>query len=837
MFFMIAQVLAIAVFSDLSLSTIFSLASYKHPDLIFLLTVCLILAASAKSALLPFTPWLLKAMAGPTSVSALLHSSTKVTAGVYLLKRISPLLELSSTSLMIIIWLGSLGALFGAMLGLVDNDIKRITACSTASQLGYKIVAIGVSNYHQAFFHLLKHAFFIKQATQHTQETCRGFQLKQNINSLRSTYLKLKLDTFWRQERLTKVNCCKNCVIVRKKASLGYKSLYIKYIQERIYEKLYIKKSRNIGEILTLSHELEEFRVKIFLVWQCGKPVHPYHPSKLQLLVNGDWRRVASSRVQDSHQAKAIFNHLDRSKGSNTWFACCKIGILPKKLKGLAPRFPHLLVRLYSNCNGQHTPKNNIKGAPILLTPSFISLRQRKITYFKEEVKEVYKLHYSKEELHLQLEHILTKYLHILIIQREFETEGARNRILAFLTLTIQRLSLQWGKKKYPRINATKRKELTNQLPIFSNPFQYTRSRYILLKSSYPPLIQLPYIPNSLILFTKDKTPVFGNLKLLPNHAVIYIFWSTLNPLKCYVGASENIVRRVRTHISSSNTNKNHPKFYSHQMKYGWDNKAFQILELVPNKHEILDRENYWLDIFFTNYPETILNILTHGSTRKGIKHSDETKTKISEAHMGKALSSEHRKKISDALIGKVASADTLAKKSNANMGRTVLPETRKKISEAHMGKVLSLETRKKISEANMGKVLSLETRKKISEANLGHTRVLSAETRQRISLSNKGRIVSPETRNKQSLSTKGRKAFNGKSIVFYTLDLYIIRIYPSQTEAYRFLKIGNLKFKDCLLNNKEMSHPEQGTFKISKKNNLDYKVGDQYQGDQSQGD
>jgi len=117
MFFLIALILAIAVFSDLSLSTIYSVATYIHPDLIFILTVCIILAASAKSALIPFTPWLAKAMEGPTSVSALLHSSTMVTAGVYLLMRISPLLELSSTSLKIVIWLGSLGALFGAMCG------------------------------------------------------------------------------------------------------------------------------------------------------------------------------------------------------------------------------------------------------------------------------------------------------------------------------------------------------------------------------------------------------------------------------------------------------------------------------------------------------------------------------------------------------------------------------------------------------------------------------------------------------------------------------------------------------------------------------------------------
>jgi len=160
MFFIIGLILSIAIFSDLSLSTIYSLAIYMNGNIIFLLSISIILAGAAKSALIPFTPWLAKAMEGPTSVSALLHSSTMVTAGVYLFMRISPLLELSSSSLIFILWLGSLGALFGAMCGLVDNDIKRIIAFSTMSQLGYMVVAVGISQYHLALFHLLMHAVF-----------------------------------------------------------------------------------------------------------------------------------------------------------------------------------------------------------------------------------------------------------------------------------------------------------------------------------------------------------------------------------------------------------------------------------------------------------------------------------------------------------------------------------------------------------------------------------------------------------------------------------------------------------------------------------------------------
>jgi NADH-ubiquinone oxidoreductase chain 5 len=191
MFFIIALILAIGIFSDLSLSTIYSLANKINPDILFIFTICIIIAASAKSALIGFTPWLAKAMEGPTSVSALLHSSTMVTAGVYLLKRISPLLELSSTCLKIVIWLGSLGALFGAMCGLVDNDIKRIIAFSTMSQLGYMVVAAGISQYNIALFHLILHAFFKSLLFLSSGAILHAVLDNQNINRMGSLNLLL----------------------------------------------------------------------------------------------------------------------------------------------------------------------------------------------------------------------------------------------------------------------------------------------------------------------------------------------------------------------------------------------------------------------------------------------------------------------------------------------------------------------------------------------------------------------------------------------------------------------------------------------------------------------
>ncbi|PVU98256.1 hypothetical protein BB561_000001 [Smittium simulii] len=116
--------------------------------------------AMAKSAQLGLNTWLPYAMEGPTPVSALLHSATMVTAGAYLLIRLSPVLEYSSDILIIITLVGSLTALFAALMALTQNDIKRIIAYSTMSQLGYIFIACGLSQYDLAIFHIVNHGFF-----------------------------------------------------------------------------------------------------------------------------------------------------------------------------------------------------------------------------------------------------------------------------------------------------------------------------------------------------------------------------------------------------------------------------------------------------------------------------------------------------------------------------------------------------------------------------------------------------------------------------------------------------------------------------------------------------
>ncbi len=122
--------------------------------------ICLFIGAMGKSAQFPLHVWLPDSMEGPTPISALIHAATMVTAGIFMVARMSPLFELSDTALGVVITIGAITALFMGFLGIVQNDIKRVVAYSTLSQLGYMTVALGASAYSVAIFHLMTHAFF-----------------------------------------------------------------------------------------------------------------------------------------------------------------------------------------------------------------------------------------------------------------------------------------------------------------------------------------------------------------------------------------------------------------------------------------------------------------------------------------------------------------------------------------------------------------------------------------------------------------------------------------------------------------------------------------------------
>ena len=128
--------------------------------LVTVICICLFIGAMGKSAQFPLHVWLPDSMEGPTPISALIHAATMVTAGIFMVARMSPLFELSETALNFIMIVGAITALFMGFLGIIQNDIKRVVAYSTLSQLGYMTVALGASAYSVAVFHLMTHAFF-----------------------------------------------------------------------------------------------------------------------------------------------------------------------------------------------------------------------------------------------------------------------------------------------------------------------------------------------------------------------------------------------------------------------------------------------------------------------------------------------------------------------------------------------------------------------------------------------------------------------------------------------------------------------------------------------------
>ena len=147
-------------FGNVDYSTVFSIAPFLNENIITIVGICLLIGAMAKSSQVGLHVWLPMAMEGPTPVSALIHAATMVTAGVYLLMRSSPLIEYSSTVLLLCLWVGAITTVFSSLIGLFQQDIKKVIAYSTMSQLGMMVIAIGLSSYNIALFHLVNHAFY-----------------------------------------------------------------------------------------------------------------------------------------------------------------------------------------------------------------------------------------------------------------------------------------------------------------------------------------------------------------------------------------------------------------------------------------------------------------------------------------------------------------------------------------------------------------------------------------------------------------------------------------------------------------------------------------------------
>ncbi len=160
--FLIGIFLIINQFGSLEFASVFPAAAQLNigDQSIFWITFCLFIGAMGKSAQIPLYTWLPDAMAGPTPVSALIHAATMVTAGIYMIVRSNILYTLAPDTLHIIAWVALATALLAASIGLFQNDIKKVLAYSTVSQLGYMFLGLGVGAYSSGFFHVMTHAFF-----------------------------------------------------------------------------------------------------------------------------------------------------------------------------------------------------------------------------------------------------------------------------------------------------------------------------------------------------------------------------------------------------------------------------------------------------------------------------------------------------------------------------------------------------------------------------------------------------------------------------------------------------------------------------------------------------
>jgi NADH-quinone oxidoreductase subunit L len=196
--FLLAMFLLIAHFGSLDFATVFSKASLMTTPGGFITTICLLLVvgAAGKSAQIPLYVWLPDAMEGPTPVSALIHAATMVTAGIYMVARCHVLFNLSPVALTVVACIGAATAIFAALIGLVQTDIKRVLAYSTVSQLGYMFLACGVGAYSAAIFHLMTHAFFKALLFLAAGSVIHALNGEQDMNKMGALWKRIPV-TFW----------------------------------------------------------------------------------------------------------------------------------------------------------------------------------------------------------------------------------------------------------------------------------------------------------------------------------------------------------------------------------------------------------------------------------------------------------------------------------------------------------------------------------------------------------------------------------------------------------------------------------------------------------------
>lgn len=643
-----------------------------------------------------------------------------VTAGIFLMIRTSPLLEYSSTALIVITCLGSLSAFVFASIGLVQNDLKRIIAYSTASQLGYLGAVCGLSQYNIAFYHIINHAFFVRQhrylnlvfSMFNTLET--HFKKWYDDPSFRnllkkdlSTYLSFEFKLNLRWERLMKMNFCKNCIIVIE----NFYS-FEKFIMEKINEGSQIMSRCRIEKISSPYFRIIIILMKIVQILKVGKPVNFYtNCINFLLFLPHLIMRIVILTIQSG----------------------CRISYLAK---GLLNRNHRLYLTNSQECQ-----------------ISYSSYKEKNIIVkriFKKECKDIFKPYKSINRILYELKSQIPKWVILL---------GVSNYNINFIRNYINKRSFIWAIKKHKGVS----KKL-----IYSMYFESGKQNFSVLKTNKDILdcsknnLNDNNLPSNeeikdplqeegkkdlnnffnlvnpdlkFINVEKEYENIISSLnKLDDSHkSGIYLFWLLDNPYKCYLGSAIDLKRRFKVHFKDTLVKDKHPKFYASVQKHGWSNFGFQIV----NFHDIsvlIEYEQLWLNKIFNTeiYAKNTLNILLNANNWLGHKHTEETKILMSEAKKGITLSEQHIKNISLGKLGekhhyfgKNRSIETKLKisltlKNNPSLMKPMTEEAKLKLSLKNSKGIVMLDKDLNIIKTFKNTTLAMK------ELNIGHLKLKS---------------------------------------------------------------------------------------------------------------
>lgn len=600
-----------------------------------------------------------------------------VTAGVFLLIRSSPLLEMSHQALFLITILGALTAFFAASIAVVQNDLKKVIAYSTASQLGYMVFACGLSNYSVSLFHLINHGFFGRQHRYFNLKD--GFSFRDSFQDIKLTYFLSKLEKIWNKKGERK------WILVKTPLSwFNISTLYGKILQEKSIKKLHLRSWWGIESTWFLLIQFVYYWITIKIL-KVGKPVKIFFlliwlflfgEIKIKFLIQSGCRIVT--------KLIALSNFKDRFLWIISWeswidYSCWIILILYNNFS------PQFLI---------YTKKDYRFNSLLYYYSKDSQLSYSKnLIVFKKELKYIFKFYNNFSLLIPNILKILIKYVPLL-------GYSYKNRRL--MDNIIHKNCWLWVKKKHPKIN---KKNLYNKY-FSGNGFNRLKSQNFYNKKIYTHiyisnrnfLTPSPDLSNS-FLSIWDNQPILDemlwsnidkNIEIIKNKlkgkSGIYIFWLTNNKQNCYVGSGLDLLRRFKVHYKNALINNKHPKFYNAVKYYGWSNFSLQILELIDPlstniellkenqkkiiRSNILIREQYWLSLLKqSNYWNNSFNVLEKTNSWEGYKHLEKSKYKISQQKLNHSLTSEHIKNISlekreplHHLYGKPRSPETIEK-------------------------------------------------------------------------------------------------------------------------------------------------------------------------------